>query len=131
MEEMLTESIERLSAAAAALEQAVAGLMEKQASFAASAEESVERIVATVESAREAELEKKLAEAEQTIAELRATAELRAPAASGRKTVVAGTLMAKAVEAQDAGSLDDALKSLSVEQRIAVKAEMLRSGLLR
>lgn len=125
MEEMLTESVERLGAAAAALEQAVERLMEKQATFSASAEETVGRIVATVESAREAELEKKLAEAEKTIAELRASA------AGGRKTVVAGTLMAKAVEANEAGSLDEALKSLSVEQRIAVKAEMLRSGLLR
>lgn len=125
MEEMLTESMERLGAAAVALENAVARLMEKQASFAASAEESVGRIVATVESARETELEKKLADAEKTIAELRAAA------ASGRKTVVAGTLMAKATEANEAGSLDEALKSLSVEQRIAVKAEMLRNGLLR
>lgn len=125
MEELLTESIEKLSAAATALEQAVARMAEKQESFAASAEESVGRIVATVESAREAELEKKLAEAEKTIAELRASS------ASGRKTVVAGTLMAKAVEANEAGGLDEALKSLSVEQRIAVKAEMLRNGLLR
>jgi hypothetical protein len=86
--------------------------------------ESVERIVATVESAREAELERKLAEAERTIVELRASA-------GGRKTVVAGALVAKAGEGSELEALDGALASLSVEQRFAVKAEMLRLGLLR
>lgn len=86
---------------------------------------SVERIVATVESAREAELERKLAEAEQTIAELRAAS------TGGRKTVVAGSLVAKAGEGSELEALDGALASLSVEQRFAVKAEMLRLGLLR
>jgi hypothetical protein len=130
MEEMLAvgfaESVERLSAAAVSLEQVVERLAEKQAMFAASAEETVSRIVATVESAREAELERKLAEAEHTIAELRASS-----VAGGRKTVVAGSLIAKAAEASDIGALDGALASLSVEQRFAVKAAMLRSGLLR
>jgi|GEM_PF-3042335 len=49
-----------------------------------------------------------------------------------RKTVAASGLVSKdgiAVEA-GAGALDAALSCLSVEQRIAVKAEMLRSGLL-
>ena len=87
--------------------------------------ESVERIVATVESAREAELERKLAEAERTIVELRAAS------TGGRKTVVAGALVAKAGEGSELEALDGALASLSVEQRFAVKAEMLRLGLLR
>jgi uncharacterized coiled-coil protein SlyX len=130
MDEMLAvgfaESVERLSAAAVALEQVVERLAEKQARFTASAEETVGRIVATVESAREAELERKLADAEQTIAELRASS-----VAGGRKTVVSGSLVAKAAEASDISALDGALASLSVEQRFAVKAEMLRSGLLR
>jgi hypothetical protein len=129
MDEILAgfgESVERLNAAAVALEQVVARMAEKQESFAASAEETVGRIVATVASSREAELERKLAEAEQVIAELRASS-----AAGGRKTVVAGVLVAKAAEANEMGALDGALASLSVEQRFAVKAEMLRSGLLR
>lgn len=127
MDEMLgfAESVERLSAAAAALEQVVERLTEKQSAFAATAKETVGRIVATVESAREAELERKLAEAEQVIAELRASS------VAGRKTVVAGALVAKAAEASELGALDGALASLSMEQRFAVKAEMLRSGLLR
>jgi len=130
MDDMLmvgfAESVERLSAAAVTLELAVARLAEKQATFAASAEETVERIVATVESAREVELERKLADAELMIAELRASS-----GGGGRKTVVAGALIAKAAEATEMGALDGALASLSVEQRFAVKAEMLRSGLLR
>src|SRR5665213_808114 len=100
MDEMLAvgfaESVERLSAAAAALELVVerlsGSLPEK---LAAAADETVGRIVATVESARQAELERKLAEAEQTIVEL------RAPSGGGRKTVVAGSLLAKAGEASE------------------------------
>jgi hypothetical protein len=34
------------------------------------------------------------------------------------------------VESMEAGAIDAALSSLSIEQRIAVKAELLRVGLL-
>lgn len=137
MEEMnvldFTATVERMSAAAAALEQVVerlsAGLLDQREALAAAADESVGRIVATVESAREAELERKLEEAEQRIAEL--TASSAVASTPGRKTVVAGSLMAKGAVASEVAALDGALASLSVEQRIAVKAEMLRSGLLR
>ncbi len=72
--------------------------------------------------AREAEIERLLAEAEATIASLKA----------GRKTQPAGvgTLIAKEGAAIDAGALDAALVSLSIEQRIAVKSQLLRSGLI-
>ena len=123
----LVETVERLSAAAAALEQAVERMALRQESFALSAEESVGRIVATVESAREAELEKKLAEAEAKIAEL------SAGASGGRKTVVSGRMFAKeatAGEGFEAGAIDAALTGLSVEQRIAVKSALLRSGMV-
>ena len=82
---------------------------------------NVERIVATVESEREAELAKKLEEAEAKIAELQA-------AGAGRKTASAGAMSSKLVDGIEAGALDAALASLSVEQRIAVKAELLRTG---
>jgi hypothetical protein len=82
-------------------------------------------------------LEEKLAAAEQKIAELQARAS--APA-SGRKTLPTAmtTLLAKqgvtlaSLEpgSLEAGSLDAALSSLSLEQRIAVKAQLLRAGLL-
>ena len=123
----LMETVDRLAAVATSLETAATKIAEQQ--------EVVGRITATVESAREAELERRLAEAEARIAELTASAH---PA--GRKTLPAGvaTLLAKqgvadaggAPGPMEAGALDGALASLSIEQRIAVKAEMLRAGLL-
>jgi len=105
-------ALERLSAAAGLLEQAAdrfAGV-ELQA--------SLDRV-----SAREADLEQRLAEAEATIASLRAQ--------TGRKTTASGTAMvAREGVAVEAGALDAALRSLSLEQRIAVKSEMMRAGLL-
>ncbi|MFC6646179.1 hypothetical protein ACFQBQ_11415 [Granulicella cerasi] len=86
--------------------------------------ERVEKITATVEpNEREAELPRRLEEAEAKIAELSAAA-VAEPA--GRKTV--GAMVAKGVEA--GASLDAALANLSVEQRFAVKAELLRAGIV-
>jgi hypothetical protein len=78
-------------------------------------------------------LETKLAAAEQSIAELQARS-TTAPA-SGRKTLptTMTTLLAKqgvAIDSIEAGSLDAALSSLSLEQRIAVKSQLIRAGLL-
>ena len=56
------------------------------------------------------------------------------PATGGRKTVAASqvSLLAKGVAMQPEGSsVDDALRSLSIEQRIAVKSGLLRAGLMR
>lgn len=107
----ISMAFERMSAAAEMLEQAV----ERMVSVELQA--SLERV-----SAREAELEEKLAAAEQTIATLKA--------ASARKTFAAGSFAAKEGGSLEAGSLDSALGSLSVEQRIAVKAGLMRGGLL-
>jgi hypothetical protein len=110
--ERLIESVEKLT--------------ESQVEIAAAAEERVGRITATVENEREAELLQRLEEAEAKIAELSAAA-----AVAGRKTAGAAAMVAKhgvALENIEAASLDAALASLSVEQRIAVKAELLRSG---
>ena len=54
---------------------------------------------------------------------------------AGRKTLPASmaTLLAKqgvTVDSLEAGALDAALSSLSLEQRIAVKAQLMRSGML-
>jgi len=131
MEEMaMVELVERLSAAAGALELAVAKMSERQESLVSEAQETVGRIVATVESVREAELEKKLAEAEAKIAELSA-----AGVVGGRKTSAAGVgrMFGKdgaMGEGLDAGTIDAALTSLSVEQRIAVKSALLRAGMV-
>jgi len=118
----LMETAERLQAVTVALEAAAAKLAEQQ--------QNVGPIVAAVESEREAELERRLEEAEARIAELTAAA-----ATAGRKTLPSGmaSMLAKqgvTVESMEAGAIDAALSSLSIEQRIAVKAELQRAGLL-
>ena len=136
----LTETMERLEAVAEALELAAERIAEQQVALAAEAQQSVGRIVATVETVREAELERRLAEAEQRIAELTAAA-AKPERPSGRITLPAGmaTMLAKQGVALEAGGtfasmepgvVDGALASLSIEQRIAVKSELMRAGLL-
>ncbi|MCU1222491.1 MAG: putative synthase subunit [Edaphobacter sp.] len=129
MKDELSVTVERLAAAAGLLEQAVERLAERQSD----AEASVGRIVATVE----AELEVRLAAAEAQIAELKAAAVASVPVTvtHGRKTlpVAMVNLLAKqgvTVDSMEAGALDAALVSLSLEQRIAVKAQLMRAGLL-
>jgi hypothetical protein len=127
-------TVDRLAAAAALLEQAAERLGERQSTFAENAEAGIGRIVATVEARREADLEQKLAAAELKIAELQAREFTGAPAAR-RKTLPAAmtSLLAKqgvTVHSLEAGALDAALVSLSLEQRIAVKAQLMRAGLL-
>ena len=144
----MEELLERIGMAAAALERVAEQRAERQGARAAEAEQTVGRIVATVEGQREAELaerlrvaETKLAEAEARVAELSAAAvgteETPSPA---RKTLPAGMvnlLSKQGVSTEglesgrmEAGTLDGALASLSIEQRFAVKAELLRAGLL-
>ena len=100
---------------------AAAGMLEEAAERLAGRELNLEASIGRTAS-REAELERQLAEANATIASLKA----------GRKTLPAGvaTLMAKDGAAVDAGTLDAALGSLSLEQRIAVKSQLMRSGLI-
>jgi exonuclease VII small subunit len=133
----LTESMERMEArmeSAAALFERAAALIEQQESERTG---EVRKIVAAVETSREAELQKKLEAAELTIAELRAQMEARAEAPkSARKTVPASTaqFLAKqgigSLDSLEAGTLDAALNGLSLEQRIAVKAQLLRAGVV-
>ena len=146
MNSAMAEGMERLTAAAGMLERA-AGLLEaRHASMIGDmATGDVARIVATVEQSetnqRQAELERKLREAEEQIAELKAQAmspAIAAPAAiaSARKTLPLATtqLLAKqgvhSVDGLEAGALDAALTGLSLEQRIAVKAQLIRTGAL-
>jgi hypothetical protein len=126
------DATERLQAATERLEKSVAWLEERQAAMTG----DVARIVATVDGAadaRQRELERKLEEAEQQIAELKAQA---AAVTSGRKTLPVATmqLLAKqgigSVDGLEAGSLDAALTGLSLEQRVAVKAQLIRTGAL-
>jgi hypothetical protein len=123
--------MERLSTAAALLEQS----LERMESRYSEMTGDVQRIVATVESA-EGSLERRVTEIEAQLAELRAQAGRSSAGAAGRKTLPSNTaaLLAKqgisAGESVDAGALDAALSGLSIEQRIAVKSQLLRAGLL-
>ncbi len=118
--ETLDQLAGRLNAAIELLERAI-----PQRGLAASGTGAVGPIVATVDASREAELAEKLAAAEKTIAELRAASGSR----EGRKTLQGG-LLAKQEGGGDPGALDAALTSLSLEQRIAVKAHLMRAGLV-
>jgi hypothetical protein len=120
---------ERLEAATALLERTLSWLEERQGLLTG----EVERISATVEqSRRETELADKLAAVERELAEVRATA---APAVmnSLRRTVPSATseMLAKHGIGDgpvDVRTLDAALSGLSLEQRIAVKTQLLRAG---
>jgi hypothetical protein len=128
MKDELGAFVQRLAAAAGLLEQAVERLAERQKD----AEASIGRISATVD----ADLEERLAVAETQIAELKAAAAyVPVAVTNGRKTLPVGmtTLLAKqgvTVDSMEAGALDAALVSLSMEQRFAVKAQLMRAGLL-
>jgi hypothetical protein len=123
-----TEIVERLEAATILLEKTLQWLDERQGALSG----EVEKISATVEqSRREAELSEKLAVVEQELAELKAAAQ---PAvAPVRRTLPAGTAEMLAKHGIGDGpvevrALDAALGGLSLEQRIAVKTQLLRAG---
>jgi hypothetical protein len=143
--EELSSTIDRLAATADRIEQLAERLAERHAE---DEQATIGRIVAMVDQRRETavvgELEQKLAAAEQRIAELEARA-ITAASEDGcptsrrdvgsRKTVPAAmtNLLAKhgvSLDSVEAGTLDAALTGLSLEQRIAVKAQLLRAGLL-
>lgn len=130
---MLIASVERLNAAASLLER-MAAQMEERGAMAT----EVQKITAEVDGGavaqeREMELERRLAQAEQQIADMRAQ---EAKSASTRKTLPATTtqLLAKqgitSLDSIEAGALDAALTGLSLEQRIAVKSQLLRAGIV-
>ena len=132
--EMLQASAEKLSAAASLLERMIERMEQREAE----ATGDVQKIVAEVDqeaavTEREQDLERRLARAEQQISELRAQ---ESKGASARKTLPATTtqLLAKqgitSVESMEAGALDAALAGLSLEQRIAVKSQLLRAGVV-
>ena len=132
MEKEETAIAERLEAATTLMEKTLSWLEERVAAATALTGE-VERISATVEQGRrEAELAEKLAVAERELAELKAAA---VPTTLNplRRTVPAATseMLAKHGIGDgpvDVRTLDAALAGLSLEQRIAVKTQLLRAG---
>jgi len=128
METEQKEIGERLEAATTLLERTLNWLEERQGALTG----EVERISATVEqSRREAELGEKLAAAERELGELRAAA--TTVVSPLRRTVPAATSEMLAKHGIGEGpvnvrALDAALAGLSLEQRIAVKTQLLRAG---
>jgi hypothetical protein len=122
------EIVERLEAATCLLEKTLHWLEERQGALSG----EVERISATVEqSRREAELSEKLAVVEQELVSMRASAQSHA--SQIRRTLSAGAVEILAKHGIDDGpiearTLDAALGGLSLEQRIAVKTQLLRAG---
>ncbi|HWA94732.1 MAG TPA: hypothetical protein VG844_09025 [Terracidiphilus sp.] len=120
---------ERLEAMAARLEETLQQLENRPDILTG----HLERVSATVDqSVREAELASKLAAAEKEIADLKA-ASSAATLNPLRKTVPAATteMLAKHGIGEgpvDIRTLDAALAGLSLEQRIAVKSQLLRAG---
>lgn len=121
--------VERLEAATALLERTLNLLAERQEVLAG----DVERISAAVDqSRREADLCEKLTAAERELAELKASS-ATVPLNPLRRTVPASTteMLAKHGIGEgpvDVRTLDTALAGLSLEQRIAVKSQLLRAG---
>ncbi len=129
METNETNIVERLEAATTLLERTVSWLEERQGALSG----EVERISATVEqNKREADLTEKLAALERELAEVKA-ASAQNTANPLRRTMPAATaeMLAKHGIGDgpvDVRTLDAALSSLSLEQRIAVKTQLLRAG---
>ena len=129
MEKDEREITGRLEAATALLERTLSWLEERQGALTG----EVEKISATVEqSRREAELQEKLAAAERELAELKAAAAQNVLSPL-RRTLPSATseMLAKHGIGEgpvDVRTLDAALSGLSLEQRIAVKTQLLRAG---
>jgi len=134
--EQLAGTAERLATAAEALDRVLGKLDAQQEALNA----KVDRIVAAVEVTAsddrrgdgegDPQLRLRVAELEKANSELKAQA-----ARMARKTLppLVTALLAKSGEIGervDSPALDKALQTLSVEQRIAVKAEMARAGMI-
>src|SRR5208283_5560031 len=129
MEKDERDIAERLEAATTLLERTLNWLEERQVALTG----EVERISATVEqSRRETELAEKLAAVERELAEVKAASAQNALNPL-RRTMPAATAAMLAKHGigdgpVDVRSLDAALSGLSLEQRIAVKTQLLRAG---
>lgn len=132
----LSASLDRLAAASAQMEKTVVWLEERHAAISGEVHHVIAAIETPVEvlSQRETELERRLEAAESQIVELRSQAHRPAPPARKTLPSLANTLLAKqginSVDSIEAGTLDAALAGLSLEQRIAVKSQLMKAGAL-
>lgn len=117
--QQITESTERLAAAAEALQQTLAAISAQQEDLSA----KIEKIVAAIEENPQPTLSAKAAE------------RTGHPNHARRKTLspLVTMILAKngVEETSDTAQLDKALAALSPEQRIAVKSEMARAGIIQ
>ncbi|HZQ90286.1 MAG TPA: hypothetical protein VFA60_00665 [Terriglobales bacterium] len=134
----LAAAAERITAAAEALDAAMARVIQHIEAQQSELGSKVDRIVAAIDESGAAcreQLEARVADLERVNSELKARASQLAERAA-RKTLppTMTMLLAKnGVEAHDrfdAAALEKSLAALSVEQRIAVKTEMARAGLI-
>lgn len=136
MMQQLMATAERLAVAAESLDRVLGRLDAQQEALNA----KVDRIVASVDehAVLEATDDRSARELQVRVAELeKSNAELKAQAARmARKTLtpMVSAILAKGEELSgekiDKAVLDKTLGSLSVEQRIAVKAELARAGMI-
>ncbi|HVP43071.1 MAG TPA: hypothetical protein VMS96_06540 [Terriglobales bacterium] len=131
MNEQLTELINRLAAAAEAMERTVAAVHAQRDELSV----KIDRIVAAVdESAARHELEARIADLERANTELKAQLERRPVERKTLPPLVTALLSKNGIEDLhariDTGLLDKMLGSLAVDQRIAVKAQMAEAGLI-
>jgi hypothetical protein len=134
--QQLITTTERLAAAAEALTQTVTRIDAQHEQV----QSTIARIVAAMET--ETEMQARLAELEQQNTELRAqiakeiAAAGKKPVMSARKTLsplVTSILAKNGIEMNeelDQAAVDASLASLPIEQRIAVKSQMARAGIL-
>ena len=123
MDPNTTDLTARLEAATALLERTLAWIEERQAALSG----QVEKISAMMEqSRREEELNEKLVAAQQQLAELETSQPLRRTLPAATTDMLAKHGIGEAPV--DVRTLDAALAGLSLEQRIAVKSQLLRSG---
>jgi hypothetical protein len=128
---MNEEVLQQIAAAVKAMTEIATAIENSNTAMSA----RIERIVATVESAEE--LHARIAELEKTNAELKQQLEARPQSQpSQRKTLpplVSALLAKQGVDTDqtiEAAALEASLASLPVEQRIAVKSQMHRAGLI-
>jgi predicted RNase H-like nuclease (RuvC/YqgF family) len=137
MTQQLVATADRLASAAETLDRVLEKLDSQQSALNA----KVDRIVAAVEErSGEAEYEpspNRAQKLEARVAELeKANGELKAQAARLTRKTLSPLVSALLAKSGDSGErlepavLDKTLQSLSVEQRIAVKAEMARAGMI-
>lgn len=136
MDEELTQQIiataGRLASAAEVLEKALGRLDAQQQALNA----QVDRIVAAVdenETESRRQLGTRVAELERTNADLKAEIARHAATRKTLPPLVTALLAKTGIEGQekiDVATLDKALALLTVDQRIAVKAQMARAGII-